>query len=168
MKHSSTCLAIAGIFLASLGYLGYVNAADVPQAAAMHGGGAMHQAMHDPVAAAQNRLDKLGKKLNLKSSQQDAWKTFSAAMLKHAQDRAQEMGQRGPGEHAKMDEMATPDKMEEMAARMRKGADSLSKLASDTKPFYAQLSPEQKTIFDLYAKNAWHNRMHDRMHGPMH
>ena len=163
MKHSVgfACLAVAGMFVAGLGY---VNAADVAQPAMMQGGMAQHHAMHDPVAAAQNRLDKLGVKLNLKSSQQDAWKTFSAAMLKHAQDHAQPMEQQGPGARAKIEDLPTPDKMEQMAARMRKGADSLSQMASDTKPFYAQLSPEQRTIFDLYAKNTWQNRMHARMH----
>lgn len=163
MKHSvsSTCLAVAGILIAGLGNL---NAADAPQPAMMRGGNTPHHAMQDPVAAAQTRLDKLGSKLNLKSSQQDAWKTFSATMVKHAQEHAQEMEKWAPGERAKHEDLATPDKMDAMAARMRKGADRLSKLAGDTKIFYDQLSPEQKTIFDLYAKNAWHKRMPHPMH----
>ena len=167
MKYSvsSTCLAVVGIFIAGLGY---VNAADLAQPAMMRGANAPHHALHDPVATAQNRLDRLGAKLNLKSSQQDAWKTFSAAMLKHAQEHAQEMEKWGPGERAKREDLATPDKMEAMAAHMRQGAERLSKLAGDTKLLYDQLSPEQKTIFDLYAKNAWHNRMHNRMQGGMH
>ncbi|MCX7171354.1 MAG: hypothetical protein NTY41_14010 [Proteobacteria bacterium] len=106
MKHSvsSTCLAVAGILIAGLGSL---NAADVAQPAMMRGGNAPHHAMQDPVVAAQTRLDKLGSKLNLKSSQQDAWKTFSTTMIKHAQEHAQEIEKRGPGERSKHDDIPT-------------------------------------------------------------
>lgn len=162
MKHASTCIALAGLLFAGLGH-----ATDVAQPAMAGVANAPHHALQDQVADAQKRLDALGKKLNLQSSQQDAWKAFSAAMTKHAQERAQEMAQRGPVERSKLEELATPDKMEKMAAAMRQGADRLSKLASDTKSFYEQLSSEQKTIFDLYAKNAWRDRMHNRMRGHM-
>lgn len=165
MKPSSLCLVVAGICLASAGYS---YAADAPQPAPLRGADAPHHAMHDPVVGAQQRLDSLGKKLNLKASQQEAWKSFSAGMLKLAQEHAQEMGKGPLGDHSKHEDLSSPDKMEAMAAAMRKHADSLSKLASDTRPFYDQLSPEQKTIFDLYAKNAWHNRMQHRMQHHMH
>ncbi|MFA7268766.1 MAG: Spy/CpxP family protein refolding chaperone [Sterolibacterium sp.] len=165
LSFTSTCLAISGICLAGLGN---VNAADAAQPAMMHGANAPLHAMQDSVANVQKRLDTLGKKLNLKSPQQDAWKAFSAAMINHAQEHAQEMAKKGPNEQASMEEMPMPDKMEKMAAAMRQRADHLSKLAGETKIFYDQLSPEQKTIFDLYAKNAWHDRTHNRMHDHMH
>lgn len=169
MKLGSRYLVVAGICAGlSIASAGYIYAADAPQSARMRSADAPRHAMHDPVAAAQQRLDRLGKKLNLKPSQQDAWKSFSAGMLKLAQEHAQEMGKGPLGDRSKLEELSTPDKMEKMAAAMRKHADSLSKLASDTKPFYDQLSPEQKTIFDLYAKNAWHNRMQQGMQHRMH
>ena len=166
MKLSSQCLVVACV--ACMASVGSAYAADAPQTSAMRSADAPHHAMRDPVAAAQQRLDALGKKLNLKASQQDAWKSFSAGMLKLAQEHAQEMGKGPLGDHAKHEDLSTPDKMEAMAAAMHKHADSLSKLAGDTRPFYDQLSPEQKTIFDLYAKNAWHNRMQHRMQHHMH
>lgn len=167
MKHPirTTCLAVAGIFIAGFGY---VNAADVGQPGMMKSAYAPHHAMHDPVDMTQERMDKLNAKLKLNPSQQDAWKTFSAAMVGHAQARAQEMEKWAPGAREKLEDLATPDKMAQMAARMRSGADQMSKLAGDTKIFYDQLGSEQKTIFDLYAKNAWHNRMQGRMHDRMH
>jgi hypothetical protein len=172
MKHPirTTCLAVAGIFIAGFGYtgFGYVSAAETGQPGMMRSAHAPHRAMHDPVAMTQERMDKLNAKLKLNPSQQDAWKTFSAAMVGHAQARAQEMEKCAPGAREKLEDLATPDKMTQMAARMRSGADQMSKLAGDTKIFYDQLGPEQKTIFDLYAKNAWHNRKHDRMHDRMH
>jgi len=167
MKHPirATCLAVAGIFIAGFGY---VNAADTGQPGMLRSAHAPHHARYDPVVMTQERLDKLSAKLKLNPSQQDAWKTFSAAMIGHAQERAQEMEKSAPGARAIQEDLATPDKMAQMAARMRSGADRMSKLAGEMKIFYDQLGPEQKTIFDLYAKNAWHNRMHDRMHGRMH
>ncbi|MDD5176644.1 MAG: Spy/CpxP family protein refolding chaperone [Sterolibacterium sp.] len=153
-------MVIAGICLVSAGY---ACAADVPQPTSMKGAVASHHAMPDPAATAQQRLDTLGKKLNLKASQQEAWKTFSANMTKLAQEHAQEMGKHSPAERAKFKELSAPDKLEAMATTMHQHADNLSKLAGDTRPFYDQLSPEQKTIFDLYAKNAWHERMQHRM-----
>lgn len=164
MKLSSRCLVLAGIFVASAGY---ACAADTPPAPPMRGANAPMHAMHDPVAAAQQRLDALGKKLNLKPAQQEAWKSFSDGMLKLAKDHAQEMGKGPLGDRAKLEELSAPEKLEAMAARMRKHADDLGKMAGDIKPFYNQLSPEQKTIFDLFARNAWRDRMQPGMHGPM-
>jgi len=161
----TACLVIAGIVVAGIGY---VNAADFGSPGLMRSAHAQHQTMHNPLIVTQEHLDKLGAKLKLNPSQQDAWKAFSAAMISHAQVRAQEMEKRAPSARDRLEDIATPDRMAEMAARMRSGADQMSKLADDTKIFYDQLGPEQKTIFDLYARNAWHTRAHDRMRGRMH
>ena len=46
-----------------------------------------------------------------------------------------------------------------MSQAMRDRADKLQKVAQDTRAFEGVLSPEQKTIFDLYWKAQFHQRM---------
>lgn len=159
----SSVVVVAGFCLAGIGF---ANAADAQKAVVPAGMHAPHHAARDPVAWAQKRLDNLSKKLNLTSAQQSAWSSYSSAILKRAQERGQEMEKRRSADRSKQMEVSTPDRLESMAARMRTGAERLSQLANDTKTFYAALSREQKTIFDLYAANAMRGRMSmmHRMH----
>ena len=46
-----------------------------------------------------------------------------------------------------------------MSQAMRDRADKLQTVAQDTRAFEGVLSPEQKTIFDLYWKAQFHQRM---------
>lgn len=164
MKTSLGLVAlVAGLYLAGMGF---ANSADWQKVAATDVAQAPHFWTKDPVAHSQKRLDSLSKKLNLTRAQQPAWTTFSSAMLKLAQERAQERAGWKSADHAKLKDMSTPDRIEYMAARMRTGAEKLSKLASDTKIFYDQLSPEQKTIFNLSAEREMHRgmRMPHHMH----
>lgn len=147
---------VAGLYLGSMGL---ANAADSQKAAVSDSAHAMHHAARDPVARAQKRLDNLGKKLNLTSAQQAAWTSYSSAMLKLAQERVGEIESWKSADRSKQSEISTPERLERMATRMRTGADRLSKLANDTKIFYAQLGPEQKTIFDLYAASEMRGHM---------
>ena len=118
---------------------------------------------HDPVPATQKRLAELKQKLNLKPAQQPAWDTFSRDLAAQAASRAQSKekmkGALGPD----YQNLPTPEKMEKMVIMMRSNADFLSKTASITKTFYDGLSTEQKTIFDLFAKTSWNNRMKEQM-----
>ena len=152
----SSVVIAAGLCLAGMGS---ANAAGTQASAASPGAHSHHFAFSDPVARAQGRLDHLNKKLNLTAAQQPAWAGFSSAMLKLAQERAQGMENWNSADRSKLRDMSTPDRLEGMAARMRTGAERLSRLATDTKIFYAELSPEQKTIFDLYAATAWRRQM---------
>ena len=157
MKTSPSLVAlVAGLYLGSMGF---TNAADSQNVAVSDSVHAMHHAAKDPVDRTQKRLDNLSKKLNLTSAQQPAWTTYSSAMLKLAQARAGEMESWRSADRSQQSEISTPERLERMATRMRTGADRLSKLADDTKTFYAQLSLEQKTIFDLFAANQMRNRM---------
>ncbi|QRX82097.1 Spy/CpxP family protein refolding chaperone [Glaciimonas sp. PAMC28666] len=117
----------------------------------------------DPVPATQKRLAELKQKLNLKPAQQAAWVTFSSDLAAQATMRAQSKekmkGALGPD----YQNLPTPEKMEKMVIIMRSNADFLSKTASITKAFYDGLSTEQKTIFDLFAKTSWNNRMKEQM-----
>ena len=164
MKASFVSVVVAaGLCLAGVGS---ANAADTQASAASPGAHSHQFASRDPVARAQGRLDHLNKKLNLTAAQQPAWASFSSAMLKLAQERAQATEKWKSADHSKRRDMSTPDRLEKMADRMRTGAERLSRLASGTKTFYAELSPEQKTIFDLYAATGWrrHMPMMQRMH----
>ncbi len=155
----------AGFCLAGAGF---ANAADAPKAPVSASAQAPHHAARDPVARATERLDDLSKKLNLTSAQKPAWTNYRSAMLKRAQQRAQEMEKRRSADRSAQKDVSTPDRLEGMAARMRAGAERVSQLANDTKTFYAALSREQKTIFDLYAANSWRSRMpmmHRMHHG---
>lgn len=158
----SVCLA-AGL---GIGGMGLAHAADGAPGASKSAAEVRHQ-QRDPAVMAQQRLERLGKKLNLKAAQQAAWQTYSTAMLGLAQQHAQEREARMAGKRSAGEDMTTPDKLEKMAGSMRRQADSLGKMAADTRLFYAQLAPEQKTIFDLYAKDAWRNRMRERSHAGM-
>jgi len=121
----------------------------------------------DPVAGTQKRLADLKQKLNLKSTQQAAWDTFSNALIAQAKAQTQSKEKMKATIGHGFESKPTPEKMEIMAAMMRTSADNLSKTAADTKTFYEVLSPEQKTIFDLFAKDAWNNRMRQHMHHGM-
>ena len=128
-----------------------------------HEHGAMQHQRMDPVAGAQHRLDALAKKLYLKPSQQGAWNTYTNAMLAHAKEHLQDRQKWMASRPAGPAEMSTPEKMEMMANMMRANADKLSRAASETKTFYAVLSPEQQTIFDLSARQMWRGQMQHGM-----
>jgi periplasmic protein CpxP/Spy len=158
MKVSFSSIAIAaGLCVASMGF---VSAADTQKATVSDSVHAPHHWGKDPTARAQKHLDKLGKKLNLTAAQQPAWTIYSSAMLKLAQEHAQERDKWKSAGHSETKDITTPERLEKMAARLRTGAEKLSKLAADTKTFYEQLSPEQKTIFDLYAAHEMRHTHH--------
>ncbi|MBI3528404.1 MAG: Spy/CpxP family protein refolding chaperone [Betaproteobacteria bacterium] len=59
-------------------------------------------------------------------------------------------------------EVDTATKLDKMSQAMRDRADQLQKVAQDARAFEGVLSPEQKTIFDLYWKAQFHQRMGHR------
>lgn len=139
---------------------GFAAAADEAPAAAPAGQHAQHRHF-DPVARTQHSLDSLGRKLNLKDEQKTAWQAYSDAALARAKERAdkfQAMRSQKGEMHARAD-MDTATKLERMSQMMRDRADKLQKVAQDTRAFEDVLSPEQKTIFDLYWKTQFHHHM---------
>ncbi len=125
---------------------------------------ASHHAPHrhfDPVAHTQRSLDNLAKKLNLKDEQKAAWQTYSDGALSRAKERTakmQEMRSHKADRQA-MRDADTATKLDRMSQMMRERADKLEKVAQDTRAFEDTLSPEQKTIFDLYWKSRFQHRM---------
>ncbi len=156
---------LSGLLMTGIG--SYATAQDAPRA--MHEGAeASRGHSYDPVAATQKRLAEMRQKLNLKPTQHAAWETFSNALIADAKGQMQSREKMMSTMGRDHENMPTPEKMEKMAAMMRSHADSLSKAAADTKAFYGVLSPEQKTIFDLFSKNAWNDSMREHMHHEMH
>lgn len=149
------------VAISLLAVSGFAAAADqVPdgQRPAAHA----HQRQFDPVGHTQRLLDGLAGKLSLTDEQKTAWQTYADSALVRARDTAtkmQEWRSRKDGAHADAD---TADRLEKMSQVMRHRADDLQKVAQDTRAFENVLSPEQKTIFDLYWKAQSHRRMGHR------
>jgi len=120
----------------------------------------------DSEGAIQKRLADLKQQLNLKSNQQTPWETFSNALMTQAKVQAQAREKLKATIGRDFESKPTPEKMQMMASMMRTSADNLSKAAADTKIFYDVLSPDQKTIFNLFAKDTWNGRMREHIrHG---
>jgi hypothetical protein len=113
----------------------------------------------DHAAHVQQKLDELGQKLHLKDNQQSAWKEYRGYITEASAEHTKMMGDHGKDMHEKMSNLPAPERLQKAADKMREGADALDKLAKRTATFYKTLSPEQQTIFDLYAH---------QMHGGMH
>ena len=118
----------------------------------------------DPAAHVQHKLDELGQKLHLKDNQQSAWKDYRSYITEASAERTKMMGDHGKDMHEEMSNLPAPERLQKTADKMRAGADALDKLAKRTATFYKTLSPEQQTIFDLYA-HQMHHGMHQMHHG---
>jgi Spy/CpxP family protein refolding chaperone len=132
---------------------GLVTAAD--NAPSHDAPAAKHAPYHrfDPVKHTQRRLDQLETKLVLKESQKSAWQAYTDAALVRAKDRSSRMQEFHAKRGAPRQDLDTASKLEKAAERMRNRADELQKVAQDTRTFQQALTPEQRTIFDLYWKS---------------
>jgi hypothetical protein len=114
-----------------------------------------HSMRHHGVERHAKHLAQLKEKLNLSGQQDDAWKSFTQAMQKPEHS--------ARPDRLAFEKMTTPERLEQMQ-KMRQQRDVLmQKRADGIQLFYAQLSAEQKTVFD--AQSLRHML---RMHGGMH
>ena len=150
----------------NLAGVGPTGAAEPPpgSASARSAPGMMRAEQVDPVAATQKQLESLGKNLYLKPGQQSAWQAYVAAMTQMSRERGQEPAGRWQGRYQGSEDISTPDRLDRKIEQMRGAADRLAKVAGETRVFYSQLTPEQKTIFDLQSRHARHERL--RQHKP--
>ena len=118
----------------------------------------------DPVAHTQHRLDRLASKLNLKAEQRAAWQTYADSAISRAQERVAKVQELRSHKSEGRAESDTATKLDRMSQAMRERADQLQKVAQDTRALEGVLSPEQKTIFDLYWKARFH---HHTGHRPL-
>lgn len=114
-----------------------------------------HSMRHHGVERHAKHLAQLKEKLNLSGQQDDAWKSFTQAMQKPEHS--------ARPDRLAFEKMTTPERLEQMQ-KMRQQRDVLiQKRADGIQLFYAQLSAEQKTVFDAQSL-----RHMSRMHGGMH
>lgn len=139
------CLASAGIY----------SDAQEPQTEATESNKQQHYQWNDTASSTHQYIAELNKKLDLKPAQQDAWKTFSAALLTLKNEKAR-LGEKARIETpAALENITTPEKIARMSAAMRLNAEILRRTSHIVKDFYQVLSVEQKTVFDLYSIKAW-------------
>ena len=153
MKFSFAAPLLAAVALIAAS--GFVNAADAAKPDAPTRTGNFQRGARDPVARTTRRLDDLGRKLNIKPSQQAAWQTYSGEIIAQARMRKHRWEQMKASQRAPRESLNTPERMAKIADRLRQASERMGQLAGETKTFYDQLEPEQKTIFDLYARAEW-------------
>jgi hypothetical protein len=159
---SKTFTLRSGIFAMSLlAASAFAAVADETPNSPPTGKHAQHRHL-DPVAHTQRNLDKLAQKLNLKDEQKIAWQAYADSAISRAKERTAKMEEHRSHKGEARAEVDTATKLDEMSQAMRERADRLQKVAQDTRAFEGVLSPEQKTIFDLYWKTQFHQRMSHR------
>jgi len=121
-----------------------------------------HHRQFDPVARTQHHLDGLARKLNLKEDQQAAWLAYSDSAVARAKETAARMEDHRSHKGEARADADTAARLDRMSQAMRGRADQMQKVAQATRAFEGVLSPEQKTIFDLYWKAQFHQRMGHR------
>jgi Spy/CpxP family protein refolding chaperone len=140
---------------------GFAAAADEAPNSPPPGAHMQHRHL-DPVAHTQRSLDNLAKKLNLKDDQKAAWQAYADSTISSAKDRTAKMEEfRLHKGEARVD-ADTATRLDRMSQRMRERADKLQQVAQDTRTFEGVLTPDQKTIFDLYWKAQFHHHMGHR------
>jgi hypothetical protein len=118
----------------------------------------MHEMGHEMGAwRMKHHLQKLKTELKLSAEQEPAWAALSASMTPPA---------RPPRpDHAEMEKLPVPERLEKMKQLMEAhhavNLAQMDKHMEAVKTFYAQLSAEQKKVFDAKAMPSW-------MHGPHH
>jgi Spy/CpxP family protein refolding chaperone len=137
---------------------GFAAAADEAPNSPPPGAHAQHR-HQDPVAHTQHKLDNLAKKLSLKDEQKAAWQTYADSAISRARERTEKMQAIRSHRDAARADADTATKLDRMSKMMRERADKLQQVAQDTRTFENVLSTEQKTIFDLYWKAQFHQRM---------
>jgi len=137
---------------------GFAAAADEAQNSPPPGRHAQHRHI-DPVARTQRNLDNLAGKLNLKDEQKVAWQTYADGAISRTKERTAKMQELRSHKGEARVEADTSTKLDRMSQAMRERADKLQKIAQDTRAFEDVLTTDQKTIFDLYWKAKFHQRM---------
>jgi hypothetical protein len=156
---SKTFTLRSGILAMSLlAASGLAAAADEPSNGPPPGKHAQHRHV-DPVAHTLRNLDHLAGKLALRDEQKAAWQTYADSAISRAKEGTAKMQALRSHKGEARAETDTATRLDRMSQAMRERADHLQKIAQDTRAFEGVLSPEQKTIFDLYWKAQFHQRM---------
>jgi protein CpxP len=126
----------------------------------------MHGDKVDPAkmeARHNEHLAKLKAKLKLTAAQEPAWTSFTATMKPPMHSKAEHDAMQ-----ADMAKLTTPERIDKMQAHKAERDADMSQRAEATKAFYAQLSAEQKKVFDTETARHMHAPHGDMGHGMGH
>jgi len=108
------------------------------------------EAMHGQAAHARGEearakhLSELKEKLKLAPEQEAAWNAFTSA----SQPGARQMGVDRQAMRSEFEKLNTPQRLDKMLAMSELRRAKMLERTQATKAFYAQLSPEQQSVFD--------------------
>jgi Spy/CpxP family protein refolding chaperone len=91
----------------------------------------------------QKHLDELKVFLQLQSSQENAWRDFSAVMKTP-------MKRPVPPNPSELEKMSTPERLDKMMALKGERDAEMAVRVAATKAFYASLTPAQQKVFDTH------------------
>jgi Spy/CpxP family protein refolding chaperone len=106
------------------------------------GAGPRHEHRMDPAKMKERmaqRAAALKQKLALTPAQEGAWTAWTSAM---------QPGERKPFNREELAKLTTPERIDRMRALRAERQAQMDKRAEATKQFYAQLTPDQKKVFD--------------------
>lgn len=89
-------------------------------------------------------------KLALTADQESAWTAFTAAMTPPGMSGMPRMN------HAEMQALTTPQRIEKMQAMKAERDNQMAKRLDATKAFYSTLTPEQQKVFDAQPMRGMH------------
>lgn len=104
-----------------------------------------------------DRLSGLKEKLKLKSEQEAAWNAFASS----AQPGMHRVGADRQAMRGEFEKLNTPQRLDKMLAMSDMRRTKMLERAQVIKAFYAQLTPEQQSVFDAEAKPG-HHRGHNQ------
>lgn len=132
-------MVLAGLVLAATG-AGAAEGFSQAEAYTGHAGKPMHGA-----AAIESRLERLKQDLKLTADQEPAWREFADQVTQAASKTRNALEQLRT-----LPEQNAPERMHRAAQLMRERAEQMAATAQAADRLYADLTPEQKALFDRH------------------
>ena len=152
-KTLAIACATLGLGITSLGGMAWANDDHAAHGAAS---APTHERMQERMQAHRTKkLAQLHDKLNLQANQEPAWTTFTTSLTPPPHPT--------PEQRAELDKLTAPERGDHMLAQLKQHEVTAASHLQALKTFYAQLSADQKKIFDDNFKP-----MHPRHDGPKH
>jgi hypothetical protein len=151
-------LSAALLITSSIHLTGLAQPANSPQGGRPMMGSAQMESHRE--ARHQKHLNELKSALQLDSTQENAWHTFSAEMKAPVKRPARPQA-------AEMEKMTTPERIDKMMAFKSERDAEMNKRITATKTFYASLNPAQQKVFDAHTHKFMKQGPmghHDKMH----
>jgi len=151
-------LSAALLITSSIHLTGLAQPANSPQGGRPMMGSAQMESHRE--ARHQKHLNELKSALQLDSTQESAWHTFSAEMKAPVKRPVRPQA-------AEMEKMTTPERIDKMMAFKSERDAEMNKRITATKTFYASLNPAQQKVFDAHTHKFMKQGPmghHDKMH----